>query len=168
MQCVDADTLISNLTVFEMLLYTAELKLPRWMSYRDKVCKVATIIQQLALTTCQHVRIGSAVQRGISGERLQRMHLGKKYLPCKIACAATVAKKGTLTRQSSTRQASNGLYSQAGAIFWISGISSSRPSLNSIYYETRRESCCHGEGAAMVKEETALEARAECYEYCEH
>ncbi len=70
MQCVDADTLISNLTVFEMLLYTAELKLPRWMSYRDKVCKVATIIQQLALTTCQHVRIGSAVQRGISGERL--------------------------------------------------------------------------------------------------
>lgn len=52
-----------------MLLYTAELKLPRHMSYKDKVRKVSLIINQLALTTCQHVRIGSAIQRGISGER---------------------------------------------------------------------------------------------------
>ena len=52
-----------------MLLYTADLKLPRCMPYKDKVRKVSLIISQLALTTCQHVRIGSSVQRGISGER---------------------------------------------------------------------------------------------------
>lgn len=52
-----------------MLLYTADLKLPRCMPYKDKVRKVSLIITQLALTTCQHVRIGSSVQRGISGER---------------------------------------------------------------------------------------------------
>ena len=69
LHCVAADTLIGNLTVFEMLLYTADLKLPRCMPYKDKVRKVSLIISQLALTTCQHVRIGSSVQRGISGER---------------------------------------------------------------------------------------------------
>ena len=51
-----------------MLLYTAELKLPSKMSWKDKVHKVGMIIQQLALTTCQNVRIGSVTQRGISGE----------------------------------------------------------------------------------------------------
>ena len=51
----------------EMLLYTAELKLPISMTWQQKVVKVMAIIQQLALTTCMNVRIGSAVQRGISG-----------------------------------------------------------------------------------------------------
>ena len=51
----------------EMLLYTAELKLPMSMTWQQKVVKVMAIIQQLALTTCMNVRIGSAVQRGISG-----------------------------------------------------------------------------------------------------
>ena len=51
----------------EMLLYTAELKLPISMTWQQKVVKVMAIIQQLALTTCMNVRIGSPVQRGISG-----------------------------------------------------------------------------------------------------
>lgn len=63
-----ADTLIGNLTVFEMLLYTAELKLPHIMAWEQKVVKVARIVNQLALTQCKDVRIGSSVQRGISGE----------------------------------------------------------------------------------------------------
>ena len=74
MHCGAADTLIGNLTVFEMLLYTADLKLPRRMPYKDKVRKVSHIITQLALNTCQHVRIGSPVQRGISGERSEVQH----------------------------------------------------------------------------------------------
>ncbi|CAK0754674.1 hypothetical protein CVIRNUC_002316 [Coccomyxa viridis] len=70
------DTLIGNLTVMEMLLYTAELKLPMSMTWQQKVVKVMAIIQQLALTTCMNVRIGSAVQRGISGGQCKRTNIG--------------------------------------------------------------------------------------------
>lgn len=61
------DALIDNLTVFEMLLYTAELKLDMRMSFLDKCKKVQTVIEQLALNTCRDTRIGSALLRGISG-----------------------------------------------------------------------------------------------------
>ena len=62
-----ADALIDNLTVFEMLLYTAELKLDRRMNVLDKCKKVETVIKQLALNTCRDTRIGSVLLRGISG-----------------------------------------------------------------------------------------------------
>lgn len=50
-----------------MLLYTAELKLPKSMSYEDKCRKVQSVIDQLALNTCRDVRIGNPMTRGISG-----------------------------------------------------------------------------------------------------
>ncbi len=62
-----ADALIENLTVFEMLLYTAELKLDMRMKFLDKCKKVQKVIDQLALNTCRDTRIGSALTRGISG-----------------------------------------------------------------------------------------------------
>ena len=64
---VCADALIENLTVFEMLLYTAELKLDMRMKFLDKCKKVQKVIDQLALNTCRDTRIGSALTRGISG-----------------------------------------------------------------------------------------------------
>jgi hypothetical protein len=67
-----------------MLLYTAELKLPSKMSWKDKVHKVGVIIQQLALTTCQNVRIGSVTQRGISGEVPELM------MPCYFCSSVTL------------------------------------------------------------------------------
>ena len=62
-----ADALIENLTVFEMLLYTAEMKIDRRMPFREKCRKVQEVIDQLALNTCRDTRIGSQVARGISG-----------------------------------------------------------------------------------------------------
>lgn len=70
-----ADALIDNLTVFEMLLYTAELKLDMRMSFLDKCKKVQRVIEQLALNTCRDVRIGSALTRGISGSIPHLTHL---------------------------------------------------------------------------------------------
>ena len=67
-----ADTLLENLTVKEMLMYTSELKNPMSESYRKKMAKVDVIIDQLALKGCAGVRIGSALQRGISGAHHQR------------------------------------------------------------------------------------------------
>ena len=62
-----ADTLVENLTVREMLAYTAELKLELEFGAAGKKQRVDLLIEALALEPCQHVRIGSALQRGISG-----------------------------------------------------------------------------------------------------
>jgi ATP-binding cassette, subfamily G (WHITE), member 2 len=64
---VDADTLLDTLTVYEMMLYTAELKLPESMPLAEKKSRVDNMISQLQLTKCRDVCIGSALTRGISG-----------------------------------------------------------------------------------------------------
>ncbi len=62
-----ADTLIDNLTVHDMLLYTAELKLRASVPLAVKRQRVDGLIEQLALGACRDVHIGDAMQRGISG-----------------------------------------------------------------------------------------------------
>ena len=46
-----ADTLLDNLTVEEMLMYTAEMKNPVRDSLASKRAKVALVLEQLALTS---------------------------------------------------------------------------------------------------------------------
>lgn len=65
-----ADTLLDNLTVREMLLYTAELKNPSSQSFEDKAARVDAVLTRLALWCCRNVRIGSPLKRGVSGQRL--------------------------------------------------------------------------------------------------
>ena len=62
-----ADTLLDNLTVEEMLIYTAEMKNPVRESLATKKAKVALVLEQLALTSCRNVKIGNTLDRGISG-----------------------------------------------------------------------------------------------------
>ncbi len=63
-----ADTLLDNLTVYEMLAYTAELKNPMKEPFERKRAKVEMVIQQLGLNGCRGVRIGNPLARGISGD----------------------------------------------------------------------------------------------------
>ncbi|CAL8464409.1 g3944 [Coccomyxa elongata] len=70
------DTLLDNLTVEEMLMYTAELKCPLSESLASKREKVASIIDQLALGGCRGVRIGNTLNRGISGGQCKRTNIG--------------------------------------------------------------------------------------------
>ena len=68
-----ADTLVDNLTVQEMLLYTAEMKLEMEVGMTEKRARVEALLRQLALEPCRNVRIGGSMQRGISGVLL-RLH----------------------------------------------------------------------------------------------
>ena len=61
---------MDNLTVQEMLLYTAEMKLEMDVSMAKKRERVEELLQQLALEGCRNVRIGSNMQRGISGKTI--------------------------------------------------------------------------------------------------
>ena len=60
------DTLLANLTVAEMLMYTAELKNPLATPAATKVARVNAVIEQLALAPCRDVRIGSSLARGVA------------------------------------------------------------------------------------------------------
>lgn len=48
-------------------MYTAEMKNPVRDSLASKKAKVALVMEQLALTSCKSVKIGNALDRGISG-----------------------------------------------------------------------------------------------------
>lgn len=61
------DTLVDNLSVYEMLLYTAEMKLPISVSIAKKRDHVDHLVNYLGLDSCKHTRIGSQLKRGISG-----------------------------------------------------------------------------------------------------
>ncbi|KAK9905859.1 hypothetical protein WJX75_007710 [Coccomyxa subellipsoidea] len=70
------DTLVENLTVREMLLYTAEMKLELSVNMAEKKARVDLLTKQLALEACQNVRIGNSMSRGISGGQAKRCNIG--------------------------------------------------------------------------------------------
>jgi hypothetical protein len=61
------DTLLAELTVREMLLYTAELKCPLSEPLAKKRQRVDTLLETLALERCANTMIGDSLARGISG-----------------------------------------------------------------------------------------------------
>mmetsp|Transcript_22486 Transcript_22486/g.56832 ORF Transcript_22486/g.56832 Transcript_22486/m.56832 type:complete len:738 (-) Transcript_22486:770-2983(-) len=69
------DTLAGELTVRQMLLYTAELKLPRTVSAFEKEKLVDSVIRKLSLENCKDTVIGSVLQRGISGGQAKRVNI---------------------------------------------------------------------------------------------
>lgn len=75
-----ADTLIPNLTVYEMLMYTIELKLERKIPLKQKILKVEAVMEQLNLRGCQGVRIGNSEARGISGSSSGQVSLSKVFI----------------------------------------------------------------------------------------
>lgn len=70
------DTLLPMLTPYEMLLYTAELKLPADVSREEKRRRVESVIKKLSLQSCRDVRIGNVFARGISGGQAKRTNIG--------------------------------------------------------------------------------------------
>lgn len=69
------DTLVGEFTVWNMLMYTAELKLPRSMSKKEKKERCEDVIQKLGLTKCRDTMIGMALRRGISGGQAKRVNI---------------------------------------------------------------------------------------------
>ena len=63
----NADTLLDNLTVYEMLAYTAELKNPMEEPFDKKRAKVEMVIQQLASLAAAACASAAPLARGISG-----------------------------------------------------------------------------------------------------
>ena len=94
-----ADTLLGNLTVYEMLAYTAELKNPMHEPFEQKAAKVEQVLQQLGLSGCRGVRIGSQLARGISGARpLRRCLVGSTFFNFLVLPKFTNSARGAALR----------------------------------------------------------------------
>ncbi|CAL51772.1 ABC-2 type transporter [Ostreococcus tauri] len=71
------DTLLPSLTVRETLMYQAELKRGAGESdMREREAIVEKLIDDLRLSSCVDVIVGSALSRGISGGQAKRVNIG--------------------------------------------------------------------------------------------
>jgi len=70
------DTLVGELTVQQMLSYTAALKLPASITAKERRERVNEVITRLDLDSCRNTIIGSALVRGISGGQAKRVNIG--------------------------------------------------------------------------------------------
>jgi len=70
------DTLVGELSVRDMLMYTAELRLPTTLSATERRARVDEVLSTLGLEACANTVIGGPLQRGISGGQLKRTNIG--------------------------------------------------------------------------------------------
>ena len=69
------EALVDNLTVEEMLMCTAELKMPMSGSLMAKRARVEGVVAALGLHACRHTVIGTRLNRGLSGGELKRTNI---------------------------------------------------------------------------------------------
>ncbi|KAG0304130.1 hypothetical protein BGZ98_005903 [Dissophora globulifera] len=69
------DTLMPTLTVYETILYSALLRLPRDMSYDAKRFRVMETMSELGILGIKDMRIGASGQRSISGGEKRRVSI---------------------------------------------------------------------------------------------
>lgn len=67
------DIMISTLTVYETVLNSALLRLPKSMSFKEKQAKVLQILNELKISHIKDQIIGSDFERGISGGEKRRV-----------------------------------------------------------------------------------------------
>jgi ABC-type multidrug transport system ATPase subunit len=69
------DTLMSTLTVYETVLYSALLRLPREMSFEAKKFRTLETMQELGILGIKDSRIGDSGRRSISGGEKRRVSI---------------------------------------------------------------------------------------------
>lgn len=69
------DTLLSTLTVYEAVLYSALLRLPREMSQQAKVYRTLETMNELGILGIKDSRIGESGKRSISGGEKRRVSI---------------------------------------------------------------------------------------------
>ncbi|KAF2478083.1 ABC transporter-like protein [Lindgomyces ingoldianus] len=76
----DDDALLASLTVRETLRYAAGLRLPKWMSTKQKYQKAEEILLKMGLKDCADNLIGNDLIKGISGGEKRRVTIAIQIL----------------------------------------------------------------------------------------
>ena len=79
------DTLMSTLTVYETVLYSALLRLPREMSIEAKKYRTLETMNELGILGIRDMRIGDAGHRSISGGEKRRV-----YIACELVTSPSI------------------------------------------------------------------------------
>jgi ATP-binding cassette subfamily G (WHITE) protein 2 len=74
------DLLNGSLTVKETLTYTAEFRLPREFTDKQRYARVDDVMEDLGLTHVRHVLVGTPLKKGISGGERKRLCVGMQLL----------------------------------------------------------------------------------------
>ena len=74
------DVMHRDLTVQQALYYSARLRLPSDYSHADIMTRIHKVLDQLNLLGTEHVPIGSAEKKGISGGQRRRVNLAMELL----------------------------------------------------------------------------------------
>lgn len=74
------DAMINTLTVYETLLYSALLRLPRTMSLKAKEKRVQDTMEELGISHIANSRVGSGGHRGISGGEKRRVAIAMELV----------------------------------------------------------------------------------------
>lgn len=73
--CDQSDVLSPTSTVMETLLFAAYLRLPENVPKAVKAARATTVLRQLSLEHIANTRVGSGLQRGISGGEMRRVSI---------------------------------------------------------------------------------------------
>ncbi|CAF1334690.1 unnamed protein product, partial [Rotaria sordida] len=74
------DLLNGNLTVYETLMYTAELRLPRHSTRQKRVARVQEVMFSMGISHVKDVIVGTVLKKGISGGERKRLCVGMQLL----------------------------------------------------------------------------------------
>jgi ABC-type multidrug transport system ATPase subunit len=76
----DDDALLASLTVRETLRYAAGLRLPKWMSTKQKTDKAEEVLLKMGLKDCADNLVGNDLVKGISGGEKRRVTIAVQIL----------------------------------------------------------------------------------------
>ncbi|CAM4984542.1 unnamed protein product [Rotaria socialis] len=77
---VQENVFSETLTVRENLFFSANLRLPKTLSKREKIDRVLCVIADLGLESCANTRMGTAFLRGVSGGEKKRTCIGMELV----------------------------------------------------------------------------------------
>ncbi|CAF4219034.1 unnamed protein product, partial [Rotaria sp. Silwood2] len=77
---IQDDLLNGNLTVYETLMYTAELRLPRHFTRQQHEERVQEVMLALGISHVKNVIVGTVLKKGISGGERKRLCVGMQLL----------------------------------------------------------------------------------------
>ncbi|CAF4061728.1 unnamed protein product [Rotaria sordida] len=77
---IQKDTICETLTVQENLMFSANIRLPKEVSYTERVERVMKIISNLGLESCADTKIGTEFIRGVSGGERKRTCIGMELV----------------------------------------------------------------------------------------
>ncbi|MGH0116952.1 UNVERIFIED_CONTAM: hypothetical protein FKN15_026646 [Acipenser sinensis] len=77
---VQDDIVMGTLTVRENLLFSAALRLPTSITYKEKEERVANVISELGLTKVADSKVGTELIRGVSGGERKRTNIGMELI----------------------------------------------------------------------------------------